>query len=211
MIRTKFHSHVNSIPQFTLPVEDDGETFHVHFAALFSPNPAATPIIITHGWPGCFFEFLPMLNNVAKAWSRKPEAFPYHVIVPDMPGYIFSSAGVKTDITYASVTSVLHKLMMQLGFGPGGYIAQGGDVGAGIARMMALNYDECRGALLNMLPAAPPENAAELAPPTATERKAMARVQAFMEHGTSYAMIQGTRPSTIGLALASSPQALLAW
>lgn len=48
-------------------------------------------------------------------------------------------------------------------------------------------------------------------PPTETEQRALERGAKFWESGSAYAMLHGTKPSTAGLALASSPQALLAW
>lgn len=40
------------MPNFKVPVEDDGETYDVHFAALFSQKKDATPLLLSHGWPG---------------------------------------------------------------------------------------------------------------------------------------------------------------
>jgi len=44
---------LNKIPQFTTTI--DG--LDLHFLHLRSPYPGATPLIMTHGWPGSFFEF----------------------------------------------------------------------------------------------------------------------------------------------------------
>lgn len=43
------------------------------------------------------------------------------------------------------------------------------------------------------------------------EKKGLERANEFKKLGTSYAIQQATRPSTIGFALQSSPIALLAW
>jgi microsomal epoxide hydrolase len=43
------------------------------------------------------------------------------------------------------------------------------------------------------------------------ERQALARGEEFVRTGTGYSQEQRTRPSTIGLVLASNPLALLAW
>jgi microsomal epoxide hydrolase len=45
----------------------------------------------------------------------------------------------------------------------------------------------------------------------AFEIEGIKRAKNFVTTGTGYAMEQGTRPSTIGHVLASSPIALLAW
>lgn len=183
----------------------------MHFAALFSPNPSAFPIILPHGWPGSFLEFLPIMTKLQSTYASSPGSLPYHLIVPSLPGYVFTPAPIGHGTSNEFVASILHKLMLKLGFGEPGYIVQGGDVGAGVARSMALQYDECLGVLVNMLPLLPPANKDELAPPTATEMISLGRGAKFANGGMGYATIHGTKPSTIGLALASSPQALLAW
>ena len=63
---------------------------------------------------------------------------------------------------------------------------------------------------LNMVAMGPPENKDQLKVDEA-EAKAMPRGKEFMEHGAAYAIEHGTRTATIGLALASSPIALLSW
>lgn len=49
---------------------------------------------------------------------------------------------------------------------------------------------------------------ADLSP---AEQKQLERLSAWQATGTAYAMEHATRPSTIGLVLAASPLALLAW
>lgn len=46
-------ARLNRWPQFTTTI--DGA--NVHFAHIRSPEPDATPLIITHGWPGSIVEF----------------------------------------------------------------------------------------------------------------------------------------------------------
>ena len=46
---------------------------------------------------------------------------------------------------------------------------------------------------------------------TEQEKQGIARMEEFMEVGRAYATEHGTKPSTIGLVLASSPIAQLAW
>jgi microsomal epoxide hydrolase len=50
------------VPNFKVPVEDDGETYDVHFAALFSQKKDATPLLLSHGWPGKSMEKLLSAN-----------------------------------------------------------------------------------------------------------------------------------------------------
>lgn len=63
---------------------------------------------------------------------------------------------------------------------------------------------------VNMLMLNPPEGEG-IAPPTEIEQASMERGKKFWESGSAYALLHGTRPSTAGFAIASSPQGLLAW
>lgn len=64
---------------------------------------------------------------------------------------------------------------------------------------------------VNMLMLGSPPKGEGIAPPTEIEQRALERIAKFWESGSAYAMLHGTKPSTAGLAIASSPQALLAW
>lgn len=136
-------SHINSFPNFKIPINDgDDEPLSIHFTALFSRKKDATPIIFMHGWPGCFLEFLPMLELLRTKYTA--DTLPFHVVVPSLPGYGLSS-GPPTDNDYSEsdAARALNQVMVELGFG-GGYIAQGGDVGHAIARRLSVAHDECK-------------------------------------------------------------------
>ena len=51
-------SHLNTFPQFT--TEIDGQT--IHFVHVRSPHANALPLMLIHGWPGSFIEFLDMVG-----------------------------------------------------------------------------------------------------------------------------------------------------
>ncbi|TKA71164.1 hypothetical protein B0A49_05193 [Cryomyces minteri] len=221
--------HINSFPNFTVPIKDDnGTEFVIHFAALFSEKEDAIPLAFFHGWPGSFLEFLDILSLLKKKYS--PAELPYHVVVPSLPGYAYSSGPPPDkDMTTENAALVMNKLMVGLGF-ESGYIAQGGDIGSFVSRTLAVHHEACKGIALftalshymavelisdpgmhlNMCMVAPPENASELKTEE-MELEALQRAQAFRDSGFAYAMEHGTRTATIGLALSSSPLALLAW
>lgn len=66
---------LNSFPQYTLPV--NGQT--IHFIHAPSSNPDAVPLLLMHGWPGSFYEFLKLLPLLQEAGD-------FHVVVPSLPG-----------------------------------------------------------------------------------------------------------------------------
>lgn len=201
--------HINSFPNFTANVKDDlGNDLNIHFVALFSEKEDAIPIALYHGWPGSFLEFLPILQLIKKKYT--PKDLPYHIVVPSIPGYAYSSGPPLTgDYGLENAAEALNNLMSAL-FPTTGYLAQGGDLGSFVARYSAANCAACKGMHLNFNPMPRPTNADEL-PMSDIEKAAITRGLWFREQASAYAHEQGTRTATIGHVLSSSPMALLAW
>lgn len=138
----KTEDRINSYPNFTVPIEEDGYTFQMHFVALFSSKPDATPLVLLHGWPGSFLEFLGTLDVLLEKYD--PSNLPFHVVVPSLPGYGYSSGpSLEKDFGCEGVASVIDKLMVGLGFGDG-YVAQGGDVGSFVSRILGKTAPSCK-------------------------------------------------------------------
>lgn len=139
----KTEAYINSFPNFTAPInDDDGENLTIHFVALFSQKPDAVPLMFLHGWPGSFMEFLSILDILKKKY--KPQDLPYHVVVPSLPGYAYSSGPPLTkNWATEDMARMMNKLMVGLGFGSG-YVVQGGDLGSMTARMMGVYYSSCK-------------------------------------------------------------------
>ncbi|KAI9690120.1 MAG: hypothetical protein M1822_009081 [Bathelium mastoideum] len=203
-------SHINSFPNFKANIRHEEETFLVHFIALFSSNSSAVPVVLLHGWPGSFLEFLPMLS-LLKSKYPDPSKLPYHIIVPSLPGFTFSfGPSLKKDSSALTMAAIVHSLLTaHLGFPE--YIAQGGDIGSRVARLLAIQYDECVGIHTNFVIMTEPDPPVPTDSLSALDQQGLARAAAFRQTGIAYAMEHATRPSTIGLALSSSPLALLCW
>ncbi|EKG10339.1 Alpha/beta hydrolase fold-1 [Macrophomina phaseolina MS6] len=203
---------LNSIPQFNVEVEDDdGQKYTVHFAALFSENKDAVPIHFSHGWPGSFIEFVPMMLHLREKYASAPETLPYHIIVPSLIGFGFSSPPpLNKDWLISDTARVLHKAMLALGFGERGYVTQGGDLGGPIAETLAAVYEPVKATHLNVyfkgLSPAAGDGLGDI-----LKSEHLQNVQKFWATGMAYANLQGTRPSTAGLAIGNSPVSLLAW
>ncbi|QIW94941.1 hypothetical protein AMS68_000459 [Peltaster fructicola] len=203
----KHEDRINSFPNFTVPVkDDDGVEIELHFIGLFSEKSDAVPVAFFHGWPGSFLEFLDMLDLLKNKYS--PKELPYHVIVPSLPGYGYSSAPpLDKDYDMRGAASCLNNLMTGLGFSS--YLGQGGDLGAFICRVLSDRHSACKGCHFNMW-LGKPDNV-ESFEMDEVEKKALPRGPAWRSRGFSYAMEHGTRASTIGLALTASPIAMLSW
>lgn len=90
--------------------------------------------------------YMPILQKLQQQYADAPDQLPYHLIVPSLIGTGFSSAPPTSKAFYTTDNARLwNKLMVHLGFGEKGYIAQGNDVGTMISEYMLSTYDECKG------------------------------------------------------------------
>jgi pimeloyl-ACP methyl ester carboxylesterase len=194
---------MNAFPHYR--VEVDG--VQVHFVHQRAAAGGGIPLILTHGWPSCFLEYLglvPLLCDPG-AFGRSGPAF--DVVVPSLPGYGFSQRPAVA--TYASIARVWHQLMRGLGYAR--YGACGGDFGAGVTTYLALQEP---GALLGIhltTPELGPEPGPADPPLTAAEAAYAADLRRWDAVERGYSAVQSTRPQTLGYALNDSPAGLAAW
>lgn len=184
----------------------DGQT--IHFVHARSRHPDATPLLLTHGWPGSIVEFLDVIPRLTE-----PEAFggdpadAFHLVVPSLPGYGFSGPTTAPGWSVARVARAFIALMARLGYDR--YGAQGGDWGAQVTtRIGAWDPGHCVAIHVNMPLADPPADAVTL---SEEEQADLAVLAAFRREESGYAIEQQTKPHTIGAALEDSPAGLLAW
>jgi pimeloyl-ACP methyl ester carboxylesterase len=193
-------ARLNAIPQFTTRI--DG--LRVHFLHVRSPDPAATPLIMTHGWPGSFLEFERALRPLADPGAGG-DAF--HLVVPSLPGYGFSGRPAAAGWDVHRIARAWAELMTRLGYER--FLALGSDWGTSVSTSLALQQP---GRLLGIHlipPLAPPDRgAADL---TEAEHTALADLDERTRTGSGYSAEQGTRPQTIGYSLLDSPAGLCAW
>jgi pimeloyl-ACP methyl ester carboxylesterase len=202
----RVEARLNALPQFT--TEIDG--VDVHFVHVRSRHEDALPLIMTHGWPGSVIEQLdtvgPLTNPTAHGGTA---ADAFHLVLPSLPGYGFSSRPAELGWNLDRVARAWAALMERLGYTR--YVAQGGDVGAGVTDTMGrLAPDGLIGIHTNLLVPALNDPAA-LPADTEAERAALAAIKTFQTSGNGYFVEQATRPQTIGYALLDSPVSLAAW
>lgn len=184
----------------------------IHFIHERSPVADATPLLISHGWPGSFLEFMkvigPLTDPVAHG-GKAEDAF--HVVLPSIPGFGFSDKPRERGYGPAKMGDIFSKLMQRLGYER--YGLQGGDWGSVITRWMAAEHpDRVMGLHLNLVLAGPPVGAddPEAGVPSA-ELQRMRERQAFWAPERGYYEIQSTKPQSIGYALNDSPAGMAAW
>ncbi|KAJ9638492.1 hypothetical protein H2204_004262 [Knufia peltigerae] len=214
----RHEKHINSFPHFSVPIQDDDDdigrstTFDIHFVAFFSRRKDAIPILLLHGWPGSFLEFLPLLNMLRTEYYTA-DTLPYHLIVPSLPGYAFSSPPpLNQNFRPDDAARIFDNLACRvLGFES--YMVQGGDLGGRIGRIMAAKHPACKALHLNTHPMPVPDllKTTRSVQMTESERAGLERNNFFLHNGTGYAIEHATRPSTIGFVMSSNPLALLCW
>ncbi|OQE28419.1 hypothetical protein PENSTE_c003G00881 [Penicillium steckii] len=211
----KAETKLNELPQYHADIEVEGfGSLDIHFIHQRSPVEKAIPLLFSHGWPGSFIEVAKLLP-LLKGDDGLPA---FHIVAPSLPNFGFSSGVTKRGFGLAQYAEVLHSLMIKLGYGQ--YVTQGGDWGYWITRAVGYRYpDHCKASHVNMIEARPPKWSTSpflalqhaLMPYSDAEKAGRKRAEWFDREGYGYNTIQRTKPQTIGVSLADSPVALLAW
>ena len=205
---------LNEWPQYTTTI--DGA--RLHFAHIRSPEPDATPLIITHGWPGSIVEFADVAGPLAdpRAHGGDP-ADAFHLVVPSIPGFGLSGPTRERGWEFRRIAAAFAELMGRLGYPR--YGTQGGDWGSAISRELGRTHpDRVIGVHLNLIPDSSADHApdpAELAvlSPAEQERTLASwqRIQHWSAEKQGYAALQASRPQTLAYGLTDSPVGQLAW
>jgi pimeloyl-ACP methyl ester carboxylesterase len=210
----KVEAKLNALPQFV--TEIDG--LDIQFIHVRSRHPNALPLIMTHGWPGSPLELLKVIGPLTDPTAyggRAEDAF--DLVLPTYPGYGFSGKPRGTDWGPSHVASAWDQLMRRLGYTR--YVSQGGDWGAIISEVMAVQAPPgLLGIHINMPGTVPPSvlrllRNGDPAPAgfSDVEKAAYASLDAFYRKGFGYADMMNTRPQTLGYGLADSPVGMAAF
>jgi len=184
----------------------------IHFIHQRSAHEDAIPLLLTHGWPGSFVEFLDLIGPLTDPAAHGDDAADaFHLVIPSLPGFGFSGKPTEPGYNPERIADILASLMERLGYER--YGLQGGDWGAIIGTALAGNYpDHVIGLHSNFILAGPPRGGGdpnEGVPATELELR-RERAAAFAE-GRGYQQIQGSKPQTLGYGLNDSPSGLAAW
>ena len=204
-------ARLNSYPQYTTRI--DGQ--RIHFLHVRSPEPEATPLLLSHGWPGSVVEFLDVIGPLTDPRSHGGDpATAFHLVIPSIPGTGFSGPLTEPGWGSRRIASAFAELMRRLGYER--YGAQGGDFGAFIAPDLG-RVDpghvigvHVNAATMGFIPFGdiPEEELAALSP---IEKQRVERMRRFLGEGNGYFQIQSTRPQTLAYGLTDSPAGQLAW
>ena len=195
---------LNALPQFRTVV--DGQP--IHFLHVRSARADALPLLLIHGWPGSFVEFLDVIEPLTTGGA---DGQPFHVVIPSVPGFAFSTPVREAGWTTARIARAFAALMRELGYDRFG--VQGGDWGARVApdvgrvapdRVVGVHVNA---ATLGFIPLEPVRRQEF----DAVERERLARLERFRATGNAYFHVQASTPQTLAYGLSDSPVGLLAW
>lgn len=188
--------------------EVDGQ--RIHFLHVRSKHADATPLLLAHTYPGSQLDFLDMIDPLVDPEAHGGTADQaFHLVIPSMPGFGFSTPVVDTGWTMKRVAAAYDVLMRRLGYDA--YGVHGSDGGAMVGRELAVaNPEGFRGAHVLHLFSFPSGDPAEFEGFGPKEYAALEHMGWFQSVG-GYNQMNGTRPQTVAAGLADSPVAVLAY
>ncbi|KAL1873576.1 hypothetical protein Daus18300_003943 [Diaporthe australafricana] len=208
-------AYINKFHHFTTTIED----LDIHFIHHQSPCPDAIPIILLHGWPGPFLEFLPVIEELAGPKQDVcGNGTSFHVVVPSLPGFAFSSIPPENwliDDTARVFNTLMADVLVYQTFA-----VHGTDWGSSVGFSLYSNFNQTvRADHMSFLPffALLPEElvarniSLESPLEQAEEDITVAWLSQGQSDGSAYYYEHTTRAKTIGLALQDNPVGQLAW
>lgn len=202
---TAAQATLNGLPHFVMQV--GGE--RIHFLHFRSGRRDATPVLLAHGWPGSFVEFVQVAALISRPEAHgRSDRQAFDVVVPSLPGFAYSVAPTREGCSPAAIATQWLALMRELGYEQ--FVAQGGDLGASVCVCMARQApSRVLGLHLNYIPGTywPPDAGAR----SEEENNFLARKLQWSEDEGAYAHVHGTKPQTLAYALTDSPAGLAAW
>lgn len=131
------------------------EGLTIHFVHEKSNATDAIPLVLLHGWPGSFLEFIPIIEELTKqATTASGKKVSFDVIVPSLPGFAFSSAP-PVNWTFPDSARLINTLVTQV-LHYDTYALFGTDIGGGIGWELYDQYNTTvRAAHLAFLPFLP--------------------------------------------------------
>lgn len=191
-------ARINRQPQVVVGI--DG--LDIHTIHRRSSRPDAMPLLLIHGWPSSFLEFVDICDALAEPEGDVPA---FHVVVPSLPGYGFSTTRPGT--SPRRIAGIFAELMTRLGHDR--FMVQGGNWGSAIGTEMAREWPErVIGLHLNAINGSAPPAEAEVV--LSDEDRALAQVYATLLSYPHFNLL-AQAPLGVSHALGDSPAGLAAW
>jgi epoxide hydrolase len=203
----EWETRLNRHPQFTTTIDAQ----NIHFLHVRSPEPDALALILTHGWPNSFVEYLDLIGPLTDPGGHGGNpADAFHVVIPSIPGFAFSGPTREPGWNRYRTARAWVELMRRLGYDR--YGTHGNDAGAYIAPEVARAAPAAVvGVHVNQIFSFPSGDPTELEGLTDRELGRLEFLQKFDQEMSAYAKLQATKPQNLAHALADSPAGQLAW
>jgi pimeloyl-ACP methyl ester carboxylesterase len=202
----RHETEINRLRQFKVTIGG----IDLHFIHERGEGPAPKPLLLTHGWPGSFYEYhklIPRLTHPSRFGGSDVDAF--SVVAPSMPGHGFSFTPNQPRFGLNEIADSLKTLMVDV-LGYGAFLAHGHDWGAFIATRLAYAHAEAlRGIHITLL--AIPRKPSSAPPKSPEEERFYRQLDDWLREETGYSQIMGTKPQTLAYSLTDSPVGLAAW
>ncbi|KAJ7734425.1 Alpha/Beta hydrolase protein [Mycena metata] len=201
---------LNEFKHFTAVIEGQ----KIHFVHEKSEDPAAIPIILLHGWPSSFHEFTPVIKPLTESWTNAAgKKVSYNVVVPSLPGFLFSSAPPVTWTT-DDTARIFNTLMTEV-LGYPKYAVHGTDwgcvVGYSLYKTFPTTVRAGQFVFIPFIPPSPDQIAAEGITLTAEQKVTVERCITAGTTGLGFRDMQMNKPNDVALSLFDNPVGQLAW
>jgi pimeloyl-ACP methyl ester carboxylesterase len=188
--------------------EVDGVTIHALHER--GSGPAPLPLVLTHGWPWTFWDFAQLIEPLAHPErSGGDPADAFDVVVPSLPGSVFSSPG-RAGVGWRETAALWVGLMAELGYERFG--AHGGDSGAYVTAQLAHEFPELLVGAHLTFPALRRSDLAGLSRDDfAPDEVAAFDLQDRTPRNLTHFLTHTLEPQTLTWAMQDSPVGLAAW
>lgn len=191
---------MNRFEHYKAPIDD--VTVHFVHRRAAGVAPADPPLVLLHGWPGSFIEYLDVADRLAGTSAGHGR----EVVVVSLPGFGFSSSP-SSFMGPRAIAGLVHHLMTRT-LGHSRYAAHGSDWGAIVAGWLGFDHPQaCVGIHMTMV--SPRFIAGAASEPA--EQQWLAGFRDRFEDDGAYFRLQTSRPLTFGYALNDTPVGLLGW
>lgn len=199
----KQEAALNKFPHFKAAI--DG--INIHFIHVKGKGKNPKPLLLSHGWPDCFYRFykvIPLLTDPASYGGNADES--YDVIIPSAPGFGFSDHVALAD---DSTAKIFVKLMTEV-LGYKTFVAAGGDMGTGIVKSLAIQYPQLVTAI-HLTDVGYPNGSEDWSKMSPAEQQFGQIIQHWWYTEGAYNMQHSTKPQTLAFGLNDSPVGLASW
>jgi epoxide hydrolase len=202
-----WEARLNSYDQFTTNI--DGQD--IHFLHVRSPEPDATPLILTHGWPSTVVEYLGHIDELTDPRSHGGDpSDAFHVVIPSLPGYGFSGPTREAGWNRYRIARAWAELMRRLGYDR--YGAHGNDSGALVSPELGrIAPEHVIGVHVTQIFSFPSGDPAEFEGLSEADFRNLQFLQTFNDEMSGFSSLLSTKPQNVAHALADSPAGQLAW